>query len=354
MEITKNFNTVCKKGDNGMKNLSKIKKWQLLSWKGAQECADLREESFLSVGKHAFRGKKRLEEVILPEGMTAIKTEAFYKCRRLKRVVLPPDGSVGISQGAFRNCHRLQELEGWERVTQIGARAFEEGVLLREPKIGGLLRRVGDRAFYGCLSLRALTVPASVSSLGKEAFAACTELESVTLEEGLTVLSPRLFEGCLSLRSIEFPYSVQTLPQGVLQNCSALEELALHGEIKTVERNALRGCSRLERVTMDLGVTSIGAGAFRDTPRLQEVAVPHSLKKLGWGAFGLGTSKDKITLYVDNEYMLRRMRAKLFWCGSAGRVRVVLQGMTLEERKKARRRKDLNEAPVHLEHYEEP
>ena len=56
-----------------MKNPSKIKKWQLLSWKGAQECADLRGESFLSVGKHAFRGKKRLEEVVFPEGMTAIK-----------------------------------------------------------------------------------------------------------------------------------------------------------------------------------------------------------------------------------------------------------------------------------------
>ena len=144
------------------------------------------------------------------------------------------------------------------------------------------------------------------------------------------------------------------MPEGVLQNCSALEEISLHGEIKSVGRRAFYGCSRLERVTMELGVVSIGAGAFADTPRLREVTVPHSLKKLGWGAFGLGRSKEKITLYVDNEYMLRRMKSKLFWCGSAGRVQVILQGMTLEERKKARRRKDLNGEPVHLEHYEEP
>ena len=101
---------------------------------------------------------------------------------------------------------------------------------------------------------------------------------------------------------------------------------------------------------MELGVQKSGARAFDNTPALREVFVPHSLKKLGRGAFGRGKRKDdeKITVCVENEYMVRRMKSLLFRCGSAGCTTVKLIGKTVEERKRDRRRANVDAKGTHL------
>ena len=53
-------------------------------------------------------------------------------------------------------------------------------------------------------------------------------------------------------------------------------------------------------------------------------------------------------MYVDNEYMCRRLRLRLFLCGSVGRVQVVQIGKTIDERKRERRRSTIEQTPVHL------
>ena len=105
----------------------------------------------------------------------------------------------------------------------------------------------------------------------------------------------------------------------------------------------------------ELGLTRIGRGAFRDTPSLTDVYLPHSVKRMGFGAFGFGrlkgTKREKVKLHVDTEYMLRRAKRLLFFCGSYGRVEVILDGKTIEERKRERRRSTLEKTPAHLTDY---
>lgn len=84
-----------------MKETAKIKNWQLLKHRSREERVDLSSAEFLTVGKHAFRGQKLLEEITLPGNGSAVKTEAFRGCRRLKKITLPNESNVGLAGGAF-------------------------------------------------------------------------------------------------------------------------------------------------------------------------------------------------------------------------------------------------------------
>ena len=127
-----------------------------------------------------------------------------------------------------------------------------------------------------------------------------------------------------------------------------MTELTVPSQVSKIGKRAFLDCARLQSVELENGVERIGAKAFAKTPRLREVTVPHSLKRLGFGAFGLGRSREKTVMYVDNEYMRRRMKQQLFLCGSLGRVRIELVGKSIEERKRERHRTELEQKPVHI------
>ena len=120
-----------------MKERVKIKKWQLVAYRSQKPSVDLSAESFVSVGKQSFKRQKRMEELVLPCGVSAIKTEAFARCRRLKSVALSDDCNVGLSQGVFRNCIRLHEVKNTDCVTSIGKNAFYNCSSLTSINLGG-------------------------------------------------------------------------------------------------------------------------------------------------------------------------------------------------------------------------
>lgn len=327
-----------------------IKKWQLLSCRTRKAAADLEGESFLSVGNGAMRkSRKTLEEARLPESVSAIKGRAFADCRLLRAVTRKGESGLGIGTAAFRDCVRLQDVEPFSAILSIGERGFSGCTMLQDPALGADLRRIGAYAFADCASIVRVTLPRGLASIGKGAFSGCTELTVLESEEGLSAFAPDLFRGCVSLRELEIPESIREIPSGMLRDCSALERLDLPGGVAELGRNALRGCRGLEEVRAELGLVRIGRGAFLDTPSLREVYLPHSVKHIGLFAFGAGKAKgERVKLYVEQEYMRRRAKRMLFFCGSYGRVEVILAGKTIEERKRERRRTTLEKTPAHL------
>lgn len=331
-----------------MQKNGSVRKWQLVGWRERSRLADFTNSDFIAVGKRAVARHGSVEEVWFPPTLSAVKTNAFRHCRRLKRIVLPGTNSVGLSTGAFEGCGRLQAVEHSELLTVIGKDAFLNCRMLREMRFGRDLRRIGEGAFRGCRSLTQISIPPSVETLGSSAFAGCWELEHLELEEGLPQLSANMFRECISLRELAVPESVRVLPCGVFRDCTALTELRLPGTVRRLGSSAFRGCRSLTAVVLGLGTCEIGAFAFSGNSELRRVEVPHSLKRLGFGAFGLGYAKQKIVLSVDSEYMCKRLRRLLILCGSAGRAVVRLEGKTLEERKRERHRQSLDQKGAHI------
>lgn len=331
-----------------MKEIVKIKKWQLMRYRSSAIEADLTGAEFVTVGKRAFRGSVA-ESLTLPAATSALKAEAFYRCARLKSVTLPSSNNVGLSCGVFRGCGRLHEVENSEMLSAIGESAFESCVMLREIRFGRDLHRVGENAFRSCRSLTSLSLPFGIEQLGRGAFRDCTELETVEAES-LQASAKELFRGCISLREAPMPTAWNALPDGIYRECSALREVQIPQNIQTIGKHAFDGCTRLSDLTLSLGLESIGAYAFANLPALGEVLIPHSVKKLGYGAFGTGVRplEERVRLLVENDYMARRLKRMLLWCGSSGCATVSVIGKTIEERKRERRRKSLDSEPVHL------
>jgi hypothetical protein len=335
-----------------MKETVKIKKWQLTRYTSAKEVVDLTDQSFVSVGKRAFWKRGRMEELRLPMGTSAIKTEAFRGCKRLKKLILSGDCNVGVASGAFQNCKRLASIDHFNSIVSIGKHAFSGCRSLREIELGDDVRTVGESAFRNCTSLEALSLPHSVQTVGKAAFRGCTELARVEIHS--PAVGVEMFRGDISLCEIEFSPLITEIPRGCFAECSALSSIEIPSTVKKLNCGAFWDCARLETVELGLGVTSVGAFAFAKNSRLTRVVLPHSVKRLGFGVFGLGKNKEqKIEIAVDSEYMLKRIKRQLFLCGSAGRATVTFEGKTIEQRKRERRRSTLEQTPTHLINPEE-
>ena len=335
-----------------MKTIFKIKKWQLLKARGLEGKVTLPKGDFVAIGARAFWGKHNpyLESVTIPEGVTVIKAEAFAGGKNLRTVILPTSGNIGLSQGVFKDCTRLREVANSERINVIGDLAFSNCTALQRIDLGKDLHRIGEGAFAYCRSLTSVSLPSNLREVGDGAFVGCQELAFYSVPDTLSALSEEMFLNCVSLREVVIPAAVTKVPYRAFSGCLSLREVNVPAGVQEIEARAFENCRKLHTVRMELGVQKIGAHAFDNAPALREVFVPHSLKKLGRGAFGTKKRKDseKITVCVENEYMVRRMKRLLFWCGSAGCTTVKLIGKTVEERKRERRRANVDAKGTHL------
>lgn len=335
-----------------MKPILKIKNWQLLKVRGTEGKATLPAGNFVAIGARSFVGKQNayLESVSVPEGVSVIKSEAFAGSKNLRTVILSAKGNIGLSQGVFKGCTRLREVVNSENINSIGALAFSNCTALQGITFGKDLHRIGEGAFANCRSLTSVALPSGLRDVGKEAFAGCKELAFYEASDSLFTLSQGMFRDCVSLREVVIPANVSVIPRGAFEGCVSLREVNIPANVGEIEARVFKNCRKLHTVRMELGVTKIGAHAFDNIPALREVFVPHSLKKLGFGAFGTGKRKDgeKITVCVENEYMVRRMKSLLFWCGSANCTTVKLIGKSIEERKRDRRRANVEAKGTHL------
>lgn len=94
------------------------------------------------VGSHSFYHLMVLEQLFLPQDVTAINESGINSLSQLRYVRLPKPLKV-IGSGAFSSCSELSEIELPEGLTEMG-----------------------ESAFYGCKKLKSLRIPKSVTTIG--------------------------------------------------------------------------------------------------------------------------------------------------------------------------------------------
>ena len=72
-----------------------------------------------------------------------------------------------------------------EGVTAIGSDAFKGCTSLASVTIPDSVTEIGDWAFHCCTSLASVTIPGSVTKIGSLAFLFCKSLVSVNIPEGV-------------------------------------------------------------------------------------------------------------------------------------------------------------------------
>ena len=169
------------------------------------------------------------EHVVIPDTVTCIYDEQFYKCTSLKSVVIP------------------------DSVTYIGECAFEGCTSLEKVQIGSGVKRIESGAFMGCSSLKSIVIPGTVLAIGSAAFCGCTSLEMVQIGDGVEMIGGSSFDGCTSLKSIVIPDTVVAVGSWAFYKCKSLEKVTIGKMVNEIEQSAFLNCSSLHTVEVAEG-----------------------------------------------------------------------------------------------------
>ena len=285
-----------------------------------------------------YRG--RGGDVIIPEGVTEIASQAFYNKHALKSVVIP-EGVVRICREAFCKCsyrdHAVQSIAIPGSVKEIGERAFGACATLRIPSLESWLgikhegelftmpysleigqaeltdlwfpnniEQIPDYAFAWCKSFQSVTIPKSVVKVGSFAFAHCGALQSATIKRGVTKIGECAFEDCNNLRCVQMPESLEIVGRDAFKDCHW--DYDPKPSLKTVETPSLEawlgitfenrysnplsnsaslvvGGKDLSDFVVPEGIQEIKPFAFCGCRSLKSVTIPESVTKIGTGAF---------------------------------------------------------------------
>lgn len=146
---------------------------------------------------------RSITEIVIPEGITEIGTNAFTDCSHLEKVIIP-NSVTNIKTSAFYKCTSLTNITIPNGVTKIG-----------------------DSAFWGCSKLTQIVIPNSVKTIGSSFIRDCTGLKNATFEEPCSITNINgMFLGCMSLEYLEVPSSVTNVGWA-FSNCTQLTTIRM-------------------------------------------------------------------------------------------------------------------------------
>ena len=116
-----------------------------------------------------------LTSIVLPNGLTTIRTYAFEKCAHLTSVYIP-NSVTSIEEYAFQLCTSLESVNIPDGITVINNGVFDSCSLTSIQIPNGVLK-IGINAFRGC-KFTSVTIPNGVTEIDIEAFDSCSQLHS--------------------------------------------------------------------------------------------------------------------------------------------------------------------------------
>ena len=118
--------------------------------------------------------------VEIPEEITWIAPEVFYRNETLKSVKLPSKITT-IEESTFYGCSELEAVVIPDQVTMIGKSAFDECTVLKSVTFGKSLKVIKDQAFAS-VNIKNFTIPSGIQKIETCAFAGINQIGTVTFE----------------------------------------------------------------------------------------------------------------------------------------------------------------------------
>ena len=241
------------------------------------------------IPEHAFGEKTSLISLVLPDKLTAIGSQAFYKCTSLSGSLIIPEGVEEIGDNAFSDCKSLT------------------GTL----SLPSTLKRIGRNAFESCNFVSELTLPESLEKIDNSAFGQCENLYgTLRLPEGLKEIGTWSFYHCSGLTgSLVIPQSITKIPEHCFLSAGFNGTLTLHDGITEIGQGAFSGCHFRGELRLPKELQVINSGAFRSNSFSGRLVLPENIQVIGSEAFafnprltGMLEIPDKVTSIGQNAF----------------------------------------------------
>ena len=239
-----------------------------------------------------------------------------------ENIVIPAqiDGKsvTRIGNNAFEKSS-AKEIVIPDSVTEIGSQAFSGCGKLTGVSIPNSVTMIRDRAFFDCNSLASITIPDSVTDIELQAFCNCTSLKSVTIPASVTYIGDEAFGYYSDIDGSEIKkvdgfkinYAKNTYGHYyATKNGFSDEDCIITNELSdgTLEISNYAGNSATYEIPGEIDgkkVVRIGDYAFSDCTELTSVTIPDSVTDIRWRAFYNCVSLKSVTIpksvtYIDN------------------------------------------------------
>jgi len=243
--------------------------------------------SVMSIMERAFFHASRLEQVTLPENLQQLESEAF-SFTNLKEIEIP--GSIFSYVDAFSNCKNLTKVV-FQKTPRGETGMVFHGLLRNCPALkeiqvedGHFLKTV-DGVLYANNTLiqypigrneTKFNVPKGTDSIQSFAFMG-SSLNSITMPNTITFIGNSAFENCDYLTSVTLPAGVVSIGDGAFQNCDRLKNVIIPNSVLSIDNSAFRECSSLLSVTiLSPYAVFVGDVFFSSHPNLTLYGYPGS------------------------------------------------------------------------------
>ena len=249
-----------------------------------------------AVEENLFQDCQSLKSVTLRGNISAIKQQAFLRCRELATINIPdatPDiEDCEADQGPFNGCAKLTTIDIPNGFKDIGTSAFSKGrsdnpdIPVTSIKLSDKTQRIGRYAF-NMSKVTGITIPKSVTTMEEGAFYMSAGLETVTFEardEGTNLTIGNSAFGGTSLINAEIPDGTE-VEDSAFSSISTLKKVAVGSNVN-LGTSAFGSNTELEEIIIGKNVI-LGESAFavRDTDKASAKVVIGDGCTLGKYAF---------------------------------------------------------------------
>lgn len=236
--------------------------------------ATYNDKKVTSIGEYAFKMQRGLwggkinlpiESVVIEEGITTIKDEAFFDCGSKKYEL--PDSIVDIGNEVFKGDEEI-EINIPKNLKQAGDYAFFNAVFENdELYLDDIV--LGEYCFSSS-NIKTVTLSSYYTEISSGCFSGCERLESVILPNTITTIGINAFSGCTYLKTFDLPDSLATIGQYAFSKCSSLTEITIKENVQSIEDYAFQE-SGLQEVNFLAHGIIVGRASFGNCEDLNDI-----------------------------------------------------------------------------------
>lgn len=225
--------------------------------------------SLKDISNYAFYSSQSLLTVMFTEGLESIGSSAFSNTA-IKEVVFP-DSLETIYGSAFSDNHGITEITFGTGLKQIGESAFSSNSALQSITFNENLTSIGNYAFRRCRSLQSLVLPNSLKQIGSNCFERNTSLADITFNPKLEDIGSYAFSNCTSLTSLVLPSSVKNIRSYAFQNCTGLKYIDLGNVTASISFGAFSGNYSISSIVINSQYTLWDESPFSDSQEITSI-----------------------------------------------------------------------------------
>ena len=263
-----------------------------------------------AIANEAFKQTPGITSVTFGNTVTSIASGAFWACIGLESVHYT--GTIadwcGISFADYESNPLnyadelyiggtlVTDLVIPQGVTRIKSFAFARYEAMTSVSFPNSLTQLDMASFAYCKGLTSIVIPSSVYSISEYVFSECSGLEQIVVQSGNPYYDSRnncnaiivtstngLLTGC---QNTVIPSSVASILGGAFTGCTGLTgEFIIPEGVTSIGLQAFQDCSNLSSVMIGNDVVTIGNSAFNGCTSLNSVTIGHSVTQLGGFVF---------------------------------------------------------------------